>query len=62
MRKPLKNKGIAEAAREIPCSEGTVRRLDRLGIVKPVRDPWGRRLLGSDDIEAAQRYLNHQRA
>lgn len=55
--KPRKDKGIAKAARETPCSEGALRRLDRLGVVHPARDQWGRRLFGNDDIEAARRYL-----
>lgn len=50
-------KGIAEAAREVPCPEGTLRRLDRKGVIRPARDPWGRRLFGNEDIEAARRYL-----
>lgn len=55
-----KDRGIAEAAHEVPCSEGTLRRLDRKGVVKPGRDPWGRRLFGDDDIEAARQYLTSQ--
>lgn len=50
-------RGIAEAARAVPCPEGTLRRLDRKGIIRPARDPWGRRLFGQDDIDAARRYL-----
>lgn len=53
----MKDKGIAEAARAVPCSEGALRRLDQQGIVRPARDPWGRRLFGEDDIEAARRHL-----
>jgi DNA-binding transcriptional MerR regulator len=34
-----------------------MRRLDKRGIVKPARDPWGRRLFGNDDIEAARESL-----
>jgi DNA-binding transcriptional MerR regulator len=55
-----KDKGIAQAAHDTGCSEGGMRRLERKGIVHPVRDPWGRRLFGDDDIEAARRYLAEQ--
>lgn len=57
----MKDKGIAEAAREVPCPEGTLRRLDRQGVVRPTRDPWGRRLFGQDDIEAARKHLRSAR-
>lgn len=53
--------GIAETARQVPCPEGTLRRLDQKGIVRPNRDPWGRRLFGPDDVEAARRYLQAKR-
>jgi hypothetical protein len=52
-----KDMGIAQAAPKVPCSEGTLRRLDRRGIVKPARDAWGRRLFGEDDVAAAREYL-----
>jgi DNA-binding transcriptional MerR regulator len=53
----MKSKGIAQAAREVPCPEGALRRLDRQGIVHPARDPWGRRLFGEDDVQAARKHL-----
>jgi DNA-binding transcriptional MerR regulator len=53
--------GIAEAARQVQCSEGTMRRLDRIGVVQPARDPWGRRLFGEDDVAAARQYLDQQK-
>ncbi len=53
----MKSKGIAETARAVPCPEGTLRLLDRKGIVHPIRDPWGRRLFGDDDVAAARHYL-----
>jgi hypothetical protein len=59
--KKTKDKGIAHAARGVPCSEGTMRRLDSLGVVHPERDPWGRRLFGEDDVEAARKYLTQQK-
>jgi hypothetical protein len=64
MRK--KHHGIAVAAQQVaadngpPCSEGSLRRLERLGVVHPARDQWGRRLFGDDDIAAARRYLNER--
>lgn len=55
-----KNKGIATAADEVPCSQWQLRRLEPKGVVHPVRDPWGRRLFGDDDVAAAREYLaNH---
>lgn len=54
--------GIAEAAHRVKCSEWTLRRLDYRGIVRPSRDPWGRRLYTVDDLESARRYLNARRA
>lgn len=59
----VKDKGIAEAAHQVgqKCSEGTLRNLERQGIVKPTRDTWGRRLFGTDDVEAARRYLSRKR-
>jgi hypothetical protein len=49
--------GTAQAAQKTPCPEGTLRRLDKKGIVNPVRDRWGRRLFGDDDVEAARAHL-----
>ncbi len=57
----MKDKGISEAARSVPCAEGTLRRLDRNGIVRAARDPWGRRLFGQDDVDAARKYLRDRR-
>jgi len=56
-----KDKPIARAAALVPCSEGSLRRLDRKGIVSPARDPWGRRLFGDDDVVAARTYLQRPR-
>jgi DNA-binding transcriptional MerR regulator len=56
----LKDKPIAEAAHAAGCSEGTMRRLDRIKVVHPKRDPWNRRLFGDDDIAAARAYLARQ--
>jgi DNA-binding transcriptional MerR regulator len=56
----VKDKGIAKAAAAIDCSEGALRRLEGKGIVHPVRDPWGRRLYGEDDIAAGREYLGRQ--
>jgi DNA-binding transcriptional MerR regulator len=53
----LKNKGISTAAREARCGEGTMRALDRRGIVSPIRDSAGRRLFGDEDVAAAREYL-----
>jgi DNA-binding transcriptional MerR regulator len=57
-----KDRGIAQAAREVPCSEGTLRDLDRKGVVRPARDQWRRRLFGDDDIDAARRHINERQA
>ncbi len=50
-------RGIAGAAHQVGCSEWTLRRLDYQGIVRPARDPWGRRLYTAEDIALARRYL-----
>ena len=61
-----KDKGIAEAAQKVAaeggprCSEGALRRLERLGVVHPARDSWGRRLFGDDDVAAARRHLERR--
>lgn len=49
--------GIAQAAHQAGCSQGTLRKLDEEGIVKPTRDPWGRRLFTAGDIAAAKTYM-----
>jgi DNA-binding transcriptional MerR regulator len=54
--------GISSAARQIGCAEDTVRRLDKRGVIKPIRDSAGRRQLSDADIEAARQYLAGQRA
>ena len=59
--KGKKDKGITQAARAVECPEGTLRLLERKGVVKPARDQWGRRLFGDDDILAARRYLSDRR-
>jgi hypothetical protein len=56
----VKDKGIAQTARVVPCPEGALRRLDRKGVVRPIRDPWGRRLFGDDDVAAARAYLSQR--
>lgn len=48
--------GISQAARKVPCPEAGLRRLDKMGVVHPVRDEWGRRLFSPTDIEAARAY------
>jgi len=57
----VKDMGIAQAAPKVPCPEGTLRRLDRLGVVRPARDTWGRRLFGEDDVAAAREFLAQRR-
>lgn len=49
--------GISAAARAVPCAEGTLRALDRRGIITPRRDSAGRRLFTQDDINAARSHL-----
>lgn len=56
-----KDKGIAAFSHEVGCSEGTARRLANEGILAPIRDPWGRRLFGEDDVLAARKYLKDRR-
>jgi DNA-binding transcriptional MerR regulator len=58
----LKDQGISAAAGKVPCAEGTLRRLDRRGIIHPMRDSAGRRLFGENDIAAARDYLARARA
>lgn len=64
----MKSKPTSEFAQELSrcsgrrVSEDAVRRLERKGIVSPDRDPWGRRLFGPDDLEAALRYLGPEKA
>jgi DNA-binding transcriptional MerR regulator len=53
----MKNMGIQRAAFEIGCSDWQLRRLDGKGVVSPVRDNWGRRLYGEDDVAAARKHL-----
>ena len=50
-------RGISGAARQVPCAEGTLRALERRGIILPVRDDAGRRLFAEADILAARAYL-----
>jgi DNA-binding transcriptional MerR regulator len=53
--------GISSAARQIGCAEDTVRQLDKRGVIKPIRDSGGRRLLSDADIAAAREYLSQQK-
>jgi hypothetical protein len=48
---------ITAAAPAVPTSPSTLRRLEELNVVHPVRDVWNRRLYGADDIEAARAHL-----
>jgi DNA-binding transcriptional MerR regulator len=58
----LKDKGISRAAREAECAEGTLRRLEKRGVINPLRDSGGRRLFSNDDVAAARAYLANQRS
>jgi DNA-binding transcriptional MerR regulator len=58
----VKYMGISHTARKMGCAEGTVRDLDRRGIIHPIRDSANRRLFGDDDVEAGQEYLQRTRA
>ncbi len=49
--------GISAAAREVPCAEGTLRALDRRGVIHPIRDTAGRRIFSAADIKSARDYL-----
>jgi DNA-binding transcriptional MerR regulator len=57
-----KAKGIAQAAREVGCSEWALRRLERRGVVAPTRDPWSRRLYSDADIAAAREHFSKRAA
>jgi DNA-binding transcriptional MerR regulator len=50
--------GISSAARNVPCAEGTLRSLERRGVIAPVRDTAGRRLFSEADLIAAREFLN----
>lgn len=50
--------GISAAAHKVGCAEGTLRSLDKRGIIKPIRDSAGRRLFSMKDVDAARKYLN----
>ena len=52
----------AVAARGEKCSEDTMRRLHQIGVVKPERDRWGKRMFGDDDVAAAREYLASRRS
>jgi DNA-binding transcriptional MerR regulator len=54
--------GIADAAHQAGCSQGTLRKLDEEGVVRPTRDPWGRRLFSRHDIDAAKSYMQRRKA
>jgi len=50
-------RGISDAAHLVPCAEGTLRALERRGIITPIRDSAGRRLFVEADILAARQHL-----
>ena len=53
--------GTSGAAREVVCTEHTMRALAARGVVSPIRDSAGRRLYSKADIEAARAYLARAR-
>jgi DNA-binding transcriptional MerR regulator len=53
-------RGISGAAREVPCAEGTLRALERRGVIQPIRDSAGRRLFSDANISAARAHLGRR--
>jgi DNA-binding transcriptional MerR regulator len=54
-------RGKSQAAREVPCSEGSLLRYEKIGIIAPERDSAGRRLFTSEDIEKIREYRASRR-
>jgi DNA-binding transcriptional MerR regulator len=55
-------KGISALARESECSEDTIRRLDRRGVISLKRDTAGRRLGTARDVAAVRAHLANSKA
>ncbi|MCP5359896.1 MAG: hypothetical protein R3E75_08205 [Steroidobacteraceae bacterium] len=55
----LELKGISAMARELGCTETTVRRMDWL--LKPARDSSGKRLYTPENVAAAKEHLSRPR-
>jgi hypothetical protein len=58
--KSFQFRGISGAAREVPCAEGTLRALERRGVITPIRDSAGRRLFSDANIFAARAHLGRE--
>lgn len=54
--------GVSAAARGIEKAEGTVRRLERQGVVHAVRDSAGRRLFTREQIEVMRAHVKARHA
>ncbi len=50
-------RGISAAARELEVSEGTMRSLEKRGLIRPIRDTANRRLYSDADMRAARESL-----
>jgi DNA-binding transcriptional MerR regulator len=53
--------GISAAAAAVPCAEGTLRAVERRGLIKPMRDTGNRRQLTEAEIRTVRRYLKKLR-
>ena len=51
---------VGAVARMVCCSEGTVRRADRVGVIQSRRDTSGRRIFGQDAVEKLRAHLHAQ--
>jgi hypothetical protein len=52
---------VSGAARHAECSEATVRRAERAGIVQAQRDSSGRRLLTQTEADKLREHIQRQR-
>ncbi|MDE2137927.1 MAG: MerR family transcriptional regulator [Gammaproteobacteria bacterium] len=54
--------GTSGAARYAACSEETVRRADRVGIIRAERDSSGRRIFTQAEVEKLRAHIQKHRA
>jgi hypothetical protein len=60
MRKDIEL-STSQLARVLNTYEGKVRQMDRLGILTPRRDIFGRRIFDADDVRRGREYLEARR-